>query len=131
MNARVIILSALAFAIQFLQVAQAQQPEILRFDIVKSSLSILGKDVVQVRVDFNLGASAPMHKHPGEEIAFVLTGTIEYQLRGREAVILKAGQALFIPSGVPHSAKNVGNSKASELATYIVDAGAPLVELEK
>jgi quercetin dioxygenase-like cupin family protein len=57
----------------------------------------------------------------------VLEGTIGYKLQGRETVTLKAGQALAIPAGVPHSAKNVGNDKASELATYIVEKGAPLV----
>jgi quercetin dioxygenase-like cupin family protein len=42
-------------------------------------------------------------------------------------VTLKAGESLFIPAGVAHLAKNVGNGKASELATYIVKKAAPLV----
>jgi len=83
---------------------------------------------VQVRVDFDPGAFAVNHRHPGEEVAYVLQGTLEYKLEGREAVTLKAGQSLFIPDGVAHSARNVGDGKASELATYIVTRNAKLVE---
>lgn len=42
---------------------------------------------------------------------------------------LKAGEALFIPAGTIHAAKNVGAGNASELATYIVEKGEPLVVL--
>jgi len=38
---------------------------------------------------------------------------------------------LFVPYGVPHSAKNVGTINAAELATYIVEKGKPLVTLAK
>jgi quercetin dioxygenase-like cupin family protein len=45
-------------------------------------------------------------------------------------VTLKAGDSLFIPAGVAHIAKNVGNEKGSELATYIVKKGEPLLILK-
>ena len=57
----------------------------------------------------------------------MLEGSLEYQLDGRAPVTLQAGQALFIPAGVAHVAKNVGTTKASELATYIVSKDAPLL----
>jgi quercetin dioxygenase-like cupin family protein len=53
----------------------------------------------------------------------------EYQIEGKQAVTLKAGDVLFIPAGVRHAAKNVGSGKGSELATYIVEKGKPLVVL--
>ena len=40
---------------------------------------------------------------------------------------LKAGEALFIPAGTIHAAKNVGTGNAAELATYLVEKGKPLV----
>ncbi|MBX4888766.1 cupin domain-containing protein [Rhizobium bangladeshense] len=106
--------------------AHAEQP-IERTDLIKNDIDVPGHEAVQVRVDFAPGVLAPNHSHPGEEVAFVLEGTLEYKLEGREPVTLKAGQSLFIPSGVVHSAKNVGNGKASELATYIVRKGEALV----
>jgi quercetin dioxygenase-like cupin family protein len=62
-----------------------------------------------------------------KSVAYVLRGTLKYELDGREPVILSAGQSLFIPSGIVHSAQNVGNDEASELATYIVNKGQALV----
>jgi quercetin dioxygenase-like cupin family protein len=44
-------------------------------------------------------------------------------------VTLRAGESLFIPAGVIHSAKNVGTGNAAELATYIVAKDRPLVTL--
>ncbi|MEN7529367.1 MULTISPECIES: cupin domain-containing protein [unclassified Cupriavidus] len=111
--------------------AQAQAPGIHRTDLVKHDLSTPLLEGVQVRVDFEPGAFAPKHAHPGEEIAYVLEGTLEYQLGDSPPVTLKAGQALFIPAGMAHSARNVGSGKSSELATYIVKKGAPLATPSK
>ncbi len=121
---------ALALVLAGAAAAHAEQP-LQRTDLLKSDIDVPGHEVVQVRVDFAPGVLAPSHSHPGEEVAFVIAGTLEYQLEGRKPVTLKAGESLFIPSGVVHSAKNVGGGKASELATYIVRKGAPLVVPEK
>lgn len=110
-----------------LTAAQAQQQQIQRTDLVQNDISVAGREVLQVRVDFEPGAVSINHTHPGEEVAYVLEGVLEYQLEGRQPVTLKAGESLFIPAGVAHLAKNVGNGKASELATYIVKKAAPLV----
>ncbi|MBB4504747.1 MULTISPECIES: cupin domain-containing protein [Rhizobium] len=121
---------ALALVLGGAVTAHAEQP-LQRTDLIKNDIDVPGHEVVQVRVDFAPGVLAPSHVHPGEEIAFVIEGTLEYQLEGSQPVTLKAGQSLFIPSGVVHSAKNIGSGKASELATYIVRKGAPLVVPEK
>ena len=44
---------------------------------------------------------------------------------------LEAGEVLFIPAGAIHAARNVGNRKGAELATYIVEKGKPLLTLVK
>ena len=111
-----------------MNVAMAQQNGISRTDLLQEAISAEGRQAVQVRVDFEPGAVSIKHSHPGEEIAYVLEGTLEYTLEGRLPITLKAGEALFIPSGVVHLAKNVGDAKASELATYIVETGKTLVE---
>lgn len=109
----------------------AQAPGIQRIDLLKSDLSVPGREVVQVLVNIAPGVVAPSHSHPGEEIAYVVEGTLEYALEGRPPVTLKAGEALFIPVGVPHAVTNVGDREASELATYIVQKGKPLIVLAK
>ena len=112
-----------------LNVAQPQQPGVRRADLLRHDLGVPGREVVQVRVVFAPGAVAPEHSHPGEEIAYVIEGLLEYRLEGKPPVTLKAGEALFIPAGTIHSAANVGGGNAAELATYIVEKGKPLVVL--
>jgi quercetin dioxygenase-like cupin family protein len=111
--------------------AQAQQPGIRRTELQRHDLSAPGREVVQVRVDFEPGATFPGHRHPGEEIVNVLEGSFEYQVQGKTAVTLNAGDVLFIPAGAVHVVKNIGRGKASELATYIVEKGKPLLVMVK
>jgi quercetin dioxygenase-like cupin family protein len=114
-----------------LYVTHAQQPGITRTDVVRHDLDVPGRELIQVRVDFAQGAAFGRHSHPGAEIAYVLEGTLEYQLEGRPTVTLEAGEAVFIPAGTIHAAKNVGTGNATELATYIVEKGKPLVVLAR
>jgi quercetin dioxygenase-like cupin family protein len=109
----------------------AQPAGIGRTDLLQRDISVAGREVVQVRVDFAPGAKSEWHNHPGEEVAYVLEGSLEYVLEGRHPVTVHAGQALFIPAGTFHAARNVGQGKASELATYIVLKGQALVALPK
>ena len=101
--------------------------DIERTPLMKEDLSIPGREVVQVRVDFPEGVSAARHSHPGEELVYVIEGVLEYQLDGRPPVTMKAGDVLLIPYGTPHAVKNVGSGNAAELATYIVEKGKPLL----
>jgi quercetin dioxygenase-like cupin family protein len=107
------------------------EPQITRTDLVRADAHVEGQELLQVRVDIPEGVLAPMHVHPGDEVAYVLQGTFEYRLGDAAPVTLHAGQSLFIPAGTPHSAKNTGDGTASELATYVVEKGKPLVVLRK
>jgi quercetin dioxygenase-like cupin family protein len=112
------------------QPAKNWQAGIHRTDQVRQDLDVADREVIQVRVDFDAGVTSPKHSHPGVEVAYVIEGSFEYQLEGRAPITLKAGDSLYIPAGTVHLAKNVGSGKASELATYIVKKGTPLLVLE-
>jgi quercetin dioxygenase-like cupin family protein len=114
-----------------LHVAPAQQPGIKRTDLQRHDLSAPGREAIQVRVDFDPGAAFGKHRHPGEEIIYVIEGSLEYEVEGKPPVTLKAGDVLFIPARTIHAAKNVGSGNGAELATYVVEKGKPLVELVK
>jgi quercetin dioxygenase-like cupin family protein len=109
--------------------AAAAVPPITRTDLQRHDLSTAGHEAIQTRVDFRPGAVAPRHRHPGEEIVFVLRGSLEYRVEGQPPVTLNPGQVLFIPAGQIHAVRNVGSDVASELATYIVEKGRPLITL--
>ncbi|WP_454649541.1 cupin domain-containing protein [Bradyrhizobium liaoningense] len=112
--------------------ARSEEPrlgDIKRTHLMKEALSVPGREVVQVRVDFPPGVAAVRHSHPGEELVYMIEGELEYRLDGRPPVILKAGDVLLIPHGEHHAVTNVGSGSAAELATYIVETGKPLLTL--
>lgn len=122
-------LSLLAFFIT--STASAQQSGIKRTDLQRHDLSVPGYETVQARIDFEAYTAFGKHSHPGEEVIYVLDGVLEYEVEGQSPVTLKAGEVLFIPAGVVHSARNNGHEKASELATYIVEKGKPVLVMKK
>ena len=79
-----------------------QAPGITRTDLQRKDLSAPGCEVIQNRVDISPGAPAFRHKHPGEEIIYVLEGSLEYQLEGREPETLNAGDVLLVPAETAH-----------------------------
>jgi quercetin dioxygenase-like cupin family protein len=109
--------------------AAQQAPGLWRTDLQQHDLSVDGHEVVQARVD--LGPEAPLvkHTHPGEEIIYVLEGSLEYQVDGQPTRTYNAGEALTVPAGVVHAVRNVGSGNAAELATYVVEKGKPLITL--
>src|SRR3954447_20589116 len=118
---RIMTTAALMSASMLMLQAAYGQQGVMRTDLQQHDLSIPGREAIQVRVDIAPGAVAPRHTHPGEEIIYVLEGSLVYEVEGRSPVTLKAGDVLFIPAGTIHSAKNVGNVNGAELATYIVE----------
>jgi quercetin dioxygenase-like cupin family protein len=110
--------------------AQAQNAGTKRTDLQRHDLSAPGREVIQVRVEFDPGYTAPAHTHPGEEIIYVLEGTLEYRIDGKPMVV-KPGDVLFVPAGVVHSVTNIGTANGAELATYVVEKGKPLITLVK
>ncbi|PWB25998.1 cupin domain-containing protein [Flavobacterium sp. HTF] len=111
--------------------ATAQQSEIKRTLLQQHDLNIPGKEAIQATIDFGAHTAFGKHSHPGEEIIYVLKGTLEYEVEGSKPVTLKAGEVLFIPAGTVHSAKNKTNENAVELATYVVEKGKQLVVMKK
>jgi quercetin dioxygenase-like cupin family protein len=131
-TARAIAMAAMVAAtISAPYAAQAQSSGIKRTDLQRQDLSVPGREAVQVRVDIAPGVAFPKHTHPGEEIIYVIEGSLEYEIEGKPPVTLKAGDVLFIPAGAIHSARNPGSVTGSELATYIVEKGKPPLTLVK
>ena len=104
-------------------------PGIERTDLQQHDLSAPGREVVQNRVDLSPEAPAFKHQHPGEEIIYVLEGSVEYQIEDQPPTTVKAGEVFFVPAEAFHTARNVGSGNAAELATYVVEKRKPLVVL--
>jgi quercetin dioxygenase-like cupin family protein len=104
-----------------------QIPGLTRTELQQHDLSAPGRVVVQNRVGISPDAPPFRHKHPGEEVIYVLAGSLEYQVDGQEPTTLQAGQVFFVPAETFHAVRNVGGGDAAELATYVVEKGQPLV----
>jgi len=111
--------------------AQSQQPGTKRTELQRHDLSAPGREVIQVRVEFDPQYVSPKHTHPGEEIIYVLAGTLEYHVEGKSTATYKVGDVLLVPAGAIHWVKNIGSDNGAELATYVVEKGKPLVVLAK
>jgi quercetin dioxygenase-like cupin family protein len=97
-----------------------------RTPLQKHDLTAHGREGVQVLAEFAPGAAAGKHTHPGEEMGYILEGTLQLEIQGKPPVTLKAGQVFFVPAGVVHDGKNVGKGPLKVLATYIVEKGKPV-----
>jgi quercetin dioxygenase-like cupin family protein len=124
---RIVAAALIVGSVVTVHLGQAQQQGTRRTELQRHDLSAPGREMVQVRVEFDPGVEFGSHWHPGEEIVNVLEGSLEYQVAGRPPVTLRAGDVLFIPARTVHSAKNVGRVNGAELATYIVEKGKPIL----
>lgn len=89
-------------------------------------LSVPGRHTVTARAEFAPGASAGLHTHPGEEMGYMLEGSVELSVEGRPTAMLKPGDVFFIPAGVPHNGRNLGATKAALLSVFVAEQGKPL-----
>ena len=108
-----------------------QQTGIKRTDLQRHDLGNTGREVIQVRVELAPGVAFGKHTHPGEEVIYMLEGSLEYEVEGRPPITLEAGDVLFIPARAVHAARNPGKTNGAELATYLVEKGKPLLTLVK
>jgi quercetin dioxygenase-like cupin family protein len=108
---------------------QQQVPGLTRTDLQQHDLSVPGRELIQNRVDVDPDAPAIRHWHPGEEIIYVLEGSLEYEIDGEPPRTVSVGEALMVPAEAVHSVRNVGGGKAAELATYVVEKDKPLLNL--
>jgi quercetin dioxygenase-like cupin family protein len=104
----------------------AQQPGFTRKLVQDRNLSIPDRHAVQALAEFVPGGAAGKHTHPGEELGYVVEGTLELLIEGQPPHVVKAGESFFVPAGVVHDGRNVGSGPAKVLATYIVEKGKPV-----
>lgn len=120
-------LTVAALAASFgIQALNAQQPGFTRKVLQDQSLTAQGRHAVVAQAEFIPGGAAGKHTHPGEELGYVLEGTLELLVEGKPPVKLNKGDVFFVPAGVVHDGKNVGKGKAVVLATYVVEIGKPV-----
>jgi quercetin dioxygenase-like cupin family protein len=100
-----------------------------RTEIQHSASSVPGRDIVQVLTEIPAGVESGWHTHPGEEVGYIVAGTVRMMIQGRATLTLEAGDGFLIPPRTPHNALDVGPGTGRMLSTYLVEAGQPLATL--
>jgi quercetin dioxygenase-like cupin family protein len=104
----------------------AQPAPFKRTVLQTGDLSLPGREAVTALAEIQPAAAVGRHTHPGEEIGYVLEGTVLVEQEGKAPATLSAGQTFLIAAGAIHNATNKGAGAARILATYIVEKGKPL-----
>jgi len=100
-----------------------------RTEIQRGALSLPGREMVQIRTEIPPGVASGWHIHPGEEVGYIMAGTVQMEIRDRPTLILNAGDGFLIPPRVPHNALDLGPATGLMLSTYIVEVGQPIATI--
>jgi quercetin dioxygenase-like cupin family protein len=106
--------------------ADALAATLKRTEIQRGPLSIPGREMVQVRTEIPCGVASGWHTHPGEEIGYIIAGTVRMEIRDQPTLTLHLGSGFLIPPRVPHNATDLGPDTGQMLSTYIVEIGQPV-----
>ena len=65
---------------------------------------VAGEREMLAQIYLKRGALVPLHSHPSEQMTYILQGALKFVVDGEE-IIVREGEVLHIPSGVPHQAE--------------------------
>ena len=99
-----------------------------RTELQHKTSSIPGREIVQVLTEIPAGVESGWHQHPGEEVGYILAGTVEMKINDQPTFTLHKGDPFLIPPRTPHNALDLGPETGMMLSTYIVEVGVPIAE---
>ena len=88
--------------------------------------SIPGREIVQVLTEIPCGVESGWHIHPGEEVGYIVAGTVQMMIQDQPTLTLHAGDGFLMTPRLPHNALDIGPDTGRMLSTYIVEVGQPL-----
>ena len=97
--------------------SEANNPWVQICPGIKRRTITSGAAMYQMRAELGAGSTLPVHSHPQEQIAHVVSGRIRFNVDG-EAREVGAGESLYLPSNVPHGAETLE-------AAVVIDTFSP------
>src|SRR3954465_8655976 len=82
--------------------------KLARTELQHAASSIPGREIVQVLTEIPAGVASGWHQHPGEEVGYLLAGTVRMEIEAAPTLILHAGDPFLIPPRTPHNATDLG-----------------------
>jgi len=74
------------------------------------------KAATVARIFLKKGALVPRHSHENEQFTLIFGGALKFTLDDGELVV-RSGEVLFIPSGVPHAAEALEDTDDLDIFT--------------
>ena len=69
---------------------------------------VTGERIMMAHVYLDEGSVVPRHAHDNEQMTYILEGALRFSVGeegNAEEVVVRAGEVLHLPSGVPHAAE--------------------------
>lgn len=121
-----LLISIAALSVNAMAEEMTPQP---RRDILErhDQSGVMGEEIVIGTAFIPSGAAIGFHTHPGDEIGYVLKGTLTLKTKGQADRVLHAGDSFFNVRGTVHSlAAEARGEGGTAVSTWIVDRGLPL-----
>lgn len=91
-----------------------------------------GQEAILVLRDLPPGGESGRHTQSGNEIVYILDGSVVLEVEGKAPVTLKTGEAFQTAAGEVHNVKNASASAPGKaLAFYIAKKGTALEDLSR
>jgi len=93
---------------------------------------VKGKEVVLVLREMPPGKESGKHTQSGTEVAYILEGSVTFEVQGKPASTLKAGDTFQTSPRQVHNVKNASTTApAKALVFYVVEKGKALADISK
>jgi quercetin dioxygenase-like cupin family protein len=101
-----------------------------RVELMRTKIPGAGdQEAVMYLISLPPGASAPVHRHPGIGVGYVLEGIYESQYEGEELARFKSGDPIYDLAQTPHLIARNGSPTLTLrfIMTFIVGKGEPTI----
>jgi len=79
----------------------ADLPETALTPQIKRRL-VTGEKVMVLNLTLSKGAVVGEHHHPHEQVSYILSGALEFEINGEKRVV-HSGEGVVLPSNIPHA----------------------------
>jgi quercetin dioxygenase-like cupin family protein len=97
-----------------------------RTEVQRRAFSAPGREIVRVLTEIPGGVASGWHIHHGEEVGYILAGTVQMEIEDQPTLLLGQGDGFLIAPRQPHNATDLGPDTGRMLSTYLVEIGKPL-----
>jgi quercetin dioxygenase-like cupin family protein len=106
--------------------ALAQQgPNVTTLVLEQPVSGVPDKVFTMITAEFPSGVGTGRHTHPGDEYGTVVEGIVLTRQDGGEWKTVGVGQSYYVPAGVVHETKCMGDKTARTYNGFIIEKGKP------